>query len=50
LPFEIELWCWLIGTLVLLVAVAAVIQRFTPEFVQKFVFGSRVNTPILNMM
>jgi hypothetical protein len=49
LPFEIEVWHWLIGTLTLFVA-AIFIFKFTPGFVQRFVFGSRVKTPMLNMM
>jgi hypothetical protein len=47
MPFEIEVWHWLIGTLTFFV-VAICILKLTPKFVQEFVFGSRVWTPLLN--
>jgi hypothetical protein len=49
LPFEVEVWYWLIGTLTVF-AVAICIFKCTPTSVQKFVFGSKVTTPFLNML
>jgi hypothetical protein len=49
LPFEIEVWHWLIGTLTLF-AVAVCFFKLTPKFVQRFVFGLRVRTPMLNLL
>lgn len=49
LPFQIEVWHWMIATLVIAV-LAIVVFKLTPKLVQNFVFGSKVQTPILNLM
>jgi hypothetical protein len=50
MPFEIEVWQWLVGTLVFLLGVSAFIVVFMPKFVNQFVFGRKVTTPLLNIM
>lgn len=49
LPFEIQVWIWLIVTMSTAVATIIVIN-FTPKKVKDFVFGFKVKTPILNLM
>ena len=49
LPFEAAVWYWLIATLAFVAAVIFVIS-FAPEKVYKFVFGSKIHTPLMNMM
>jgi hypothetical protein len=49
LPFEIEVWCWLVATLAFFtIAITALL--FANQKIQKFVFGRRVNTPLMNLM
>jgi hypothetical protein len=50
LPFEPELWYWLIGSLGVLTLVSIIVVYFTTTTVRRFVFGTRVRTPIMNMM
>lgn len=49
MPFEVEVWHWTMASLATGLLVIFVL-KFTPEYVQKFVFGSRVKTPVLNLM
>lgn len=49
LPFEIEAWTWMIVTLSATVATIFVL-RFAPKYVQNFVFGTRVQTPVMNLL
>jgi hypothetical protein len=49
LPFDNEVWYWLIGILALAVLVIVFIS-FTSQKIQKFVFGSKVKAPFLNLM
>lgn len=49
LPFEVEVWHWLIATLLFIATIIGIIN-FSPKNVQKFVFGSEVRTPMMNMM
>jgi hypothetical protein len=49
LPFEKEVWVWLLVTLAGGL-VAITIIKFTSKTVQKFVFGSRVLSPVLNFV
>jgi hypothetical protein len=48
MPFEIEVWHWLIATLVIAFAVICIF-KCAPTYMRKFVFGSKVQTPILNL-
>jgi hypothetical protein len=48
MPFEIEVWHWLIATLVIALAVICGF-KLAPTYVRKFVFGSKVQTPIMNL-
>lgn len=50
LPFDGEVWFWLLGLLIFMTVVCAFFIYFTPRVVNDFVFGVNVNTPILNMM
>jgi hypothetical protein len=50
LPFEVEVWLWLIGTVVAFLLVSAVASFLTPKFVKRFIFGYRVKHPTLNIM
>jgi hypothetical protein len=50
LPFEPEVWWWLIGSLVVIGGVSAVIVVFASPTVRMFVFGFQVSTPVLNLM
>jgi hypothetical protein len=50
LPFQTDVWWWLIGTLLVIALVVLAILMFASKIVQKFVFGLRVKTPLLNMM
>jgi hypothetical protein len=50
LPFEAEVWWCLIGFLGGLVVIAGVIVAFASTQVRNFVFGLKVNSPLLNMM
>jgi hypothetical protein len=50
LPFEAEVWWCLIGFLSGLAVIASVILVFASEQVRRFVFGLKVNSPLLNMM
>jgi hypothetical protein len=49
LPFDVEVWHWLIATIVLAVVVI-ILLKLTPKRIQKFVFGLKVQTPLLNLM
>jgi hypothetical protein len=49
LPFDSEVWHWLIATLVIAIAVICIL-RFLPRKIQSFVIGSNVQTPLLNLM
>jgi hypothetical protein len=49
LPFDDDVWFWLIGSLVLGVLVIFVVS-FTKPTIRKFVFGSRVQAPLLNLV
>lgn len=49
LPFESEVWHWLIASMAVAVFVIFIFQR-TPKFVQKFVFGMSNQSPLLNLM
>jgi hypothetical protein len=49
LPFEKEVWVWLLVTLAGGL-VAITIIKFTSKTVQRFVFGSRVLSPALNLV
>lgn len=49
LPFEIEVWTWLIITLTIAVVTILVI-KLTPQEIQNVVFGERVGAPILNLV
>jgi hypothetical protein len=50
LPFEIEVWLWLIGTVVAFLLVSTIASFLTPRFVKRFIFGYRVKHPTLNIM
>jgi hypothetical protein len=50
LPFQADVWRWLIGTLLVIALVVLAILTIATKTVQKFVFGSRVRTPLLNML
>jgi hypothetical protein len=50
MPFEDEVWFWLVATLVAFLLVSAVVSNFTPKFIRSFVFGLRVKHPTLNIM
>jgi hypothetical protein len=50
LPFQPAVWWWLIGSLITLAVISGLIWTFASSTVKKFVFGSRVKTPLLNMM
>lgn len=49
LPFEAEVWIWLIATMTTAATVILVL-KFSPRVKQQFVFGSKVKTPMLNLM
>lgn len=49
LPFEIEVWYWLIATLSMAVLTIFVL-KFAPKYVRCFVYGRSVQTPILNLL
>jgi hypothetical protein len=49
LPFDSEVWFWLIGYLTVGVIVIVVVS-FASKKVQRFVFGLRVKTPMLNLV
>lgn len=49
LPFEIEVWVLLIVTLTTAV-VTILIVKLTPKYVQKFVFGTNVRRPLMNLV
>jgi hypothetical protein len=50
LPFQPEVWKWLIGSLLVLVVTTCFILTFTSKTVRSFIFGSRVQAPLLNML
>jgi hypothetical protein len=50
MPFEIEVWQWLVGTLLTLFLVSSLIVCFAPKHVRNFVFGTKVQSPLLNIM
>jgi hypothetical protein len=50
LPFEPEVWYWLLGSMLLISLISLVVLKFASKAVRKFVFGSRVTSPYLNMM
>lgn len=49
LPFELDVWLWLIGTLAIGV-IAIFVINFTPEYIRNFVYGRNVTTPTLNFV
>lgn len=49
LTFEIEVWTWLIITL-LIAVITICILKLSPKRVQEFVIGKYVSSPILNLM
>lgn len=49
LPFDFEVWVWLMITAAVSFAVVSILL-LAPEYVQKFVFGSRVKTPLMNLL
>jgi hypothetical protein len=49
LPFEEEVWFWLVVTLIGGFSIVLIIN-FAPAFVQKFTFGSNISTPVLNFV
>jgi hypothetical protein len=49
LPFDDEVWFWLIGYLTVGVIVIVVVS-FASRTVQRFVFGLRVKAPMLNLV
>jgi hypothetical protein len=50
ISFEPEVWYWLIGSLAVIALASSIIIVFASTTVRNFVFGSRVITPLLNMM
>jgi hypothetical protein len=50
LPFDAEVWWWLIGSLITLAVISGLIWMFGSKKVKNFVFGSNVNAPLVNMM
>jgi uncharacterized protein YggT (Ycf19 family) len=50
LPFEAEVWWWLVGTMSALVVISVMILKFPSNAIKNYVFGSKVNTPLLNML
>lgn len=49
LPFDVDTWLWL--SITLSIAVLTIfILRFAPKNIQRFVFGTRVQTPMMNLM
>lgn len=49
MPFELDVWIWLSATYVIAVFTITVLTFFSRRF-QDFVFGSKVRTPIMNLM
>lgn len=49
LPFEIEVWVWLIVTL-LIAVVSILLVKLAPKYVQRFVYGTYVRTPMMNLL
>lgn len=49
LPFDEDVWVWLIVTLSAAVATIFIL-RFATKRVQQFVFGSKVQTPMINLL
>lgn len=49
LPFEKEVWHWLIAT-VAIAAMMILVLKFMKKNIQNLVFGSEVQTPLLNLM
>lgn len=49
LPFDEEVWFWLFVTMSIAV-ITIVVIGFAPEKVRKFVFGTSVETPMLNLL
>jgi hypothetical protein len=50
MPFEVEVWIGLVGTVVIFLLVSVVTSLLTPKFVKRFIFGYRVKHPTLNIM
>lgn len=50
IPFEIEIWHWLIVVMSIAVFVIRVLKSFASERVRAFVIGSKVQSPMLNFM
>jgi hypothetical protein len=50
LPFESAVWWWIIGSLLVLALISGCVLMFASKAVKKFVFGSKVNTPVTNMV
>jgi hypothetical protein len=49
LPFEDEVWWWLIATLSVALVVITLVKILSKQF-KEFVFGRNINTPIMNFM
>lgn len=49
LPFEVEVWTWMIITLTTAVTTIIVVSFF-PKQIRNFVFGNRVTTPLMNFV
>lgn len=49
LPFEFEVWVWLIITMSTGIIVISII-KLSSKHIQNFVFGSKVSTPMLNLV
>jgi hypothetical protein len=49
LPFEVEVWLGVVFVVSVGLTVILVL-KFCPQFMQRFVFGLRVKTPVLNLM
>jgi hypothetical protein len=49
LPFEHEVWWWLIATFSVALVVICVV-KLLPQSIHELVFGKKINTPIINLM
>lgn len=49
LPFDFDVWIWMIVTFSTGILTIAIVKR-TPKQIQNFIFGSRVQTPMMNML
>lgn len=50
LPFEDDVWFWLLGTMSILIFASLVISLSAPETMRNFIFGPKVKTPLLNIL